>query len=159
MANQIEQLVIKLSETLRARHFKLVTAESCTGGGLTFEITRLAGSSHWFERGFVTYSNLAKIECLGVSEKILRDFGSVSAETARAMAAGALKHSAGNLSVAITGIAGPDGGSSEKPVGLVWIAVAGIDRETKAKKFLFSGDRQMIRESSIKEALSLLLEM
>lgn len=153
----INQLAEKLSEQLKSCGLKLVTAESCTGGGLSYCLTSLAGSSAWFERGFVTYSNLAKVQNLGVFKNTLDNFGSVSEETAREMAEGALKHSDADISVAITGIAGPDGGSKEKPVGTVWIAVAGTDRQTLAKHFLFYGDRQPIRESTIQEALTLLL--
>jgi len=157
MTNQIKQLAEKLSEQLKLQQLKLVTAESCTGGGLSYWLTSIAGSSAWFERGFVTYSNLAKMECLGVSEKTLQTFGSVSEKTALEMAEGALKNSDADVSVAITGIAGPDGGTKEKPVGTVWIAVGGTNQHTVAKHFLFSGDRLQIRESTIEEALALLL--
>lgn len=135
-----------------------VTAESCTGGGISQAMTQLPGSSDWFERGFVTYSNQAKQEMLDVPEKIIKDHGAVSQETAKAMAEGALKQSQSNFSVAVTGIAGPDGGSKEKPVGTVWIAWAGGLLKTRAQCFHFKGDRASVREQTILHALSGLYE-
>ena len=120
----MQHLVEQLSNLLRGRNMKLVTAESCTGGLLAATITHRAGASDVFERGFVTYSNEAKIDELGVSEEIIASHGAVSAETATAMAEGALKNSRANLAVSITGIAGPGGGSDEKPVGLVYFGYA-----------------------------------
>lgn len=157
MADSIEQLANQLGAQLKKRALKLVTAESCTGGGLSYGITSIPGSSEWFERGLITYSNLAKMELLGVLKATLHSYGSVSEQTAREMAMGALKNSAADISVAITGIAGPDGGTLDKPVGTVWIAVAGVGKETEAEQFLFTGDRQKIREKSIEEALKKLL--
>jgi nicotinamide-nucleotide amidase len=154
----LEQLCIQLGDELKKRQWKLVTAESCTGGGLSYWITSIAGSSNWFERGFVTYSNSAKEECLGISSKTINHFGAVSEQTAREMAEGALHFSKANISAAITGIAGPDGGTPDKPVGTVWIACANIQSGTDAKKFLFEGNRQIIREKSIKAALEFILE-
>lgn len=152
-----EKLIIDLSKKLSDKKWKLVTAESCTGGGLSFALTNLAGSSNWFERGFVTYSNNAKEECLGVNPKTLETFGAVSEETAREMAEGALKHGKAEISIAITGIAGPNGGSKEKPVGTVWFGVATINAPTKTFLNIFSGDRLHIREQAIQTALQHIL--
>ena len=153
MAKSIEKQVIALSKQLLAREWKLVTAESCTGGGLAYHLTNVPGSSDWFERGFVTYSNAAKEEMLGVRSATLKTFGAVSEETAREMAAGALKNSAAQCSVAITGIAGPLGGSAEKPVGTVWFAWGFPTETILAERRLFSGDRGEIREQAIRVAL------
>jgi len=153
----LEQLALKVSETLKNSGARLVTAESCTGGGLSYLITSIAGCSLWFDRGFVTYSNSAKETCLGVGKKTLAEFGAVSEETVRAMAEGALRLSEADISIAITGIAGPDGGTQEKPVGTVWIASSRAGRGTRAEKYLFSGDRASVREQSIRAALELIL--
>ena len=153
MSSNIEQLANEVGQLLKKYNYKLATAESCTGGGLSYFITNISGSSAWFERGFVTYSNTAKIEMLGVKENTLSQFGAVSNETAREMAEGALRKSETHISAAITGIAGPLGGAAEKPVGTVWIALAGIERNTEANKFIFSGDRQSIREQAILKTL------
>src|SRR3990167_5136864 len=113
----LEPLAKELGTTLKPRGLLLATAESCTGGGLSYWITSVPGSSDWYERGFVTYSNAAKIEMLGVRSATLEKFGAVSEEIAREMALGALAHSKANVSIAVTGIAGPDGGTPDKPVG------------------------------------------
>ena len=157
MISTIEQLVIQLAETLKKQQLKIVTAESCTGGGLAYWMTSVPKSSEWFERGFVTYSNLAKEELLGVRPDTLLQFGAVSQQTAAEMAEGALRYSEAQVSVAITGIAGPDGGTTDKPVGTVWIACAGIKRDIKIVKNSFAGERQAIREQSIQVALEILL--
>ena len=159
MIDEIKQLVIELGQALKRVEWKCVTAESCTGGGLAYWITAVPGSSDWFDRGFITYSNLSKQELVGVSADTLDRYGAVSAETAREMAEGALQRSQAQVSVAITGIAGPDGGSKDKPVGTVWIAVAGIDSETKAIHSVFSGDRQQIRLQSMAVALQALMPL
>lgn len=147
-----------LGLALKKRQWKLVTAESCTGGGLAYYLTSLPGSSDWFERGVVTYSNLSKQELLGVKAGTLEKFGAVSAETAREMAAGALRQSAAQISLAITGVAGPDGGSPQKPVGTVWFGWKIDSAETEAKKVLFSGNRTEIREQAIQVAIKQLLD-
>lgn len=157
MNQDIDKITQELSQMLKSKGFKLVTAESCTGGGLSYYLTNLPGSSNWFERGFVTYSNSAKEECLGVNPEILTQFGAVSDETAKAMAEGALRHAQAEVSVAITGIAGPDGGSKDKPVGTVWIACAGISKKTLSQMNVFSGNRLNIREQSIEQAIKNLL--
>lgn len=156
---KIESLTIKLGKQLQQHQWTCVTAESCTGGGLSYWITAVPGSSTWFERGLVTYSNKAKQELLGVNAATLTKFGAVSAETAQEMAMGALQHSPAQISVAITGIAGPDGGTVEKPVGTIWIASAIKQGEIITRKHLFQGDRGAIREQSIIAALELLLTL
>jgi nicotinamide-nucleotide amidase len=153
MIDTLKSLVIKTADELKTRNLSLATAESCTGGGLSYWLTSVPGSSDWFERGFVTYSNVAKTDMLDVSMQTLNDFGAVSEETARTMAEGALRHSAADLSIAITGIAGPDGGSIEKPVGTVWIAWAGKNFNTIAQLYVFTGDRQAIRIAAMVQAL------
>lgn len=152
MTSKIILLVEELGNALMKRQWQCVTAESCTGGGLAYWLTSIPGSSAWFERGFVTYSNHAKEELLGVSSATLTNFGAVSRETAQEMARGALQNSRAHISVAITGIAGPDGGTVEKPVGLVWIATATQD-QVHAESYVFQGDRWSIREQSILAAL------
>ncbi len=154
----INQLALTLSHQLKKRGWKLVTAESCTGGGLAYFITEIPGSSDWFERGFVTYSNAAKKELLGVRAETLDQYGAVSQQTAHEMAEGALKHSDAQISIAITGIAGPTGGSLEKPVGMVWFGFAGIEMATVTEVQHFAGDRHAVRERSIQFALERLIK-
>lgn len=155
----MQQQVTELSKKLKSREWKITTVESCTGGGLAYALTEISGSSEWFERGFVTYSNLAKQEMVGVSLATLNSFGAVSAETAREMAEGALRFSQAQISVAITGIAGPTGGTPDKPIGTVHFAWAGINFETIVKKVLLTGTRTDIREKSIEIALEGLLQI
>jgi len=144
----------------RARGLKVATAESCTGGLVAGALTDIAGSSDVVDCGFVTYSNEAKQKMLGVPAAILRRYGAVSAETASAMAAGALKNSRADLAVAITGIAGPGGGSREKPVGLVHFAAASrAGRNLACKKLFGKIGRRRVRERSVAEALKLLQEL
>jgi nicotinamide-nucleotide amidase len=159
--NNTEDLLVALAarvgEAALARGAMIATAESCTGGLVAGAITAIAGSSAWFERGFVTYSNLAKEEDLGVSPSILARFGAVSEETAKAMAEGALRGGAAKWSVAVTGIAGPDGGSTDKPVGTVWFAWAGPGH-LEALGRRFDGDRRAVREASVRVALEGLID-
>lgn len=155
----IENLAEKVGEILKQHSLKLATAESCTGGGLAYAITNIAGSSAWFERGFVTYSNEAKMEMLGVKAATIKKHGAVSEQIAREMAEGALKNSNADISIAITGIAGPEGGTHDKPVGTVWIAWAGLGKKIKTSVEIFSGDRQAVRARSIEKALDEVLEM
>jgi nicotinamide-nucleotide amidase len=122
------------------------------------KLTDLAGSSDWFERGFVTYSNQAKNEMLAVPASVIEDYGAVSEPVAAAMAIGALRHSHADFSVAVTGVAGPAGGSEEKPVGTVWIAVASAD-EVIANRFQFNGDREAVREATLVAALEALIDL
>ncbi len=146
------QLVGRLAALLSDRNLKICTAESCTGGLIAKSFTDLAGSSIWFERGFVTYSNAAKTEMLDVPESLIEDYGAVSEVVAGAMASGALQHSAADLAIAVTGVAGPDGGSKEKPVGTVWIAHASKE-QLIAKKYLFPGDRDAIRQATLRQVI------
>ncbi len=146
-------LLAALAETLKQFNLKLAVAESCTGGMLSSLLTSIPGSSGWYDRGFVTYTNQAKHEMLGVPQHILDTFGAVSEASARAMAEGAIQHSDAEVSVAITGIAGPTGGTPDKPVGTVWIAWAGARAPTHAVCFTFSGNRENIRKATVHEAL------
>lgn len=152
-----DQLVQQLAEKLLTNKLKLVTAESCTGGGLSAALTNIPGSSTWFERGFVTYSNEAKIELLGVKKSTLEKDGAVSAKCAIEMAVGGLENSKADICISITGIAGPDGGTKDKPVGTVFIGIA-YDSHTSPFAFLFHGDRNSIREQTIVAALKMLIK-
>lgn len=140
------------------QNLKIATAESCTGGLIAGCLTAVAGSSAVFERGFNTYSNPAKIEMLGVSEEILANHGAVSPEVAVAMAEGALNHAPVNLTVSVTGIAGPGGGAPDKPVGTVHLAAAYKDHETLCRHEIFPGDREAVRQATVKSALELMLK-
>ncbi len=137
--------------------WKLATAESCTGGLIAAACTDLAGSSNWFERGFVTYSNEAKTELLGVDAAVIAQLGAVSQAVAQAMAQGALAHSRAQVAVAVTGVAGPGGGSAEKPVGTVWFGWATPTGVT-TQVIHFAGDRAQIRAATVRHALQGLLE-
>src|SRR3954470_22191401 len=145
-----------LAQVLRERGLLLVTAESCTGGLIAAACTSIAGSSDWFERGIVSYSNEAKTELLGVPAALLQAHGAVSAEVARAMAEGALAHSRAELAAAITGIAGPGGGTPSKPVGLVFLATARRHGATLHERQVFPGARSAVRAASLERALELL---
>ncbi|MDR3492837.1 MAG: CinA family protein [Gammaproteobacteria bacterium] len=155
----LDQLALEVGNHLKKHSLILTTAESCTGGGVAYHITDIPGSSTWFDRGFVTYSNSAKIQMLSVPSSTLDTYGAVSEETARAMAEGALQHSNADVSVAITGIAGPDGGTTDKPVGTVWFAWAYKNKPTLAVLKNFSGNREEIRKKSIEVALRGILEI
>jgi len=151
-----ESHVFELGEQLRHRAQRLVTAESCTGGLIAAACTAVAGSSDWFERGFVTYSNLAKTQMLGVPEASIEAHGAVSEAVALAMVQGALRHASAQWAVAVTGIAGPGGAVTGKPVGTVWVAWAAEDR-TWAEHFLLPGDRGQVRAATVQRALQGLL--
>ena len=153
-----EHLVARLGEALRARGARLVTAESCTGGLLAAACTSVAGSSDWFERGFVTYSNAAKSELLGVPPALIERHGAVSAEVAAAMAEGALRAAHAELALAVTGIAGPGGAVPGKPVGTVWFGLAAAGRATRTEPLRFDGDRAAVRGQAVRHALERLLE-
>ncbi len=155
--NSLDKLAEQLGNSLLARGELLTAAESCTGGWLAQSVTAIAGSSAWFDRGFVTYSNAAKMDMLGVPETTLARHGAVSEPTARAMAQGALAHSLADWSVAITGVAGPSGGSPDKPVGTVCFAWAQKDAGCEAQTCHFSGDRAAVRQQSVAHALKGLL--
>ena len=150
--------VERLADALRARGWRLAAAESCTGGLIAAACTSVAGSSDWFERGFVTYSNAAKAESLGVDPALIAAHGAVSEPVARAMAEGALAHSRADLAVAVTGIAGPGGGSADKPVGTVWLALARHGAATLAERLQLPGDRTAVRERTVERALDGLIE-
>ena len=152
----IPHLVEQLATALTQRGQMMATAESCTGGLIAAACTELSGSSEWFERGFVTYSNAAKTALLGVPEALIAEHGAVSEPVARAMAAGALLNSRAQLSVAVTGVAGPTGGSADKPVGTVWLAWATPTGVT-AERDRFPGDRAAVRHATVVKALAGLL--
>jgi nicotinamide-nucleotide amidase len=154
MVTEIEKIAMRVSHLLTKKKINLVTAESCTGGFVAQILTSIPGSSAWFERGFVTYSNAAKQEMLGVPASLIQQYGAVSEQVAQAMAAGALKHSQANVSLAITGIAGPDGGSVEKPVGLVWFGWQAEGLKQVTQHCHFMGDRTSIREQAVCYSLS-----
>jgi nicotinamide-nucleotide amidase len=153
----MEALAKKLGERLQAAGATLVTAESCTGGWAAQVVTSVAGSSSWFERGFVTYSNAAKRELLGVREATLKAHGAVSEETAREMAQGALSRGKGSVALAVTGVAGPGGGSPGKPVGTVCFAWASA-RSVRSETRRFPGDRESVRRQSVVHALEGVLQ-
>ena len=148
----------RLGRALLDRRWTVATAESCTGGLIAGAITGVAGSSAWFERGFVTYSNEAKIEMLGVSAQTLDAHGAVSEATVREMVAGALRSSGATLVVAVTGIAGPAGGTATKPVGLVWLAWGRRGGPVETRSEHFAGDRTAIRAATVELALEGLIE-
>jgi nicotinamide-nucleotide amidase len=156
-AATVEPLIAQLAAALLARGATMVSAESCTGGLIAAACTALAGSSRWFERGVVTYSNAAKAELLAVPAALIAEHGAVSEPVARAMAAGALGHSPAHFSVAVTGIAGPDGGTLAKPVGTVWIATGARGAAPEATLLHAAGDRGSVRAQSVARALELLL--
>lgn len=143
-----------VAKALQGKRALLVTAESCTGGWAAQVVTSAAGSSDWFERGFVTYSNESKMELLGVKRETLERCGAVSEETAREMARGALARSRGTLALAITGVAGPGGGSEAKPVGTVCFAWASRGGDVRSETRLFAGDREAVRRQSVEHALA-----
>ena len=152
----IPDTVEQLASALKARHQMMATAESCTGGLIAGACTEISGSSDWFERGFVTYSNAAKSELLGIPAALIEEHGAVSEPVARAMAAGAVVNAHAHWSVAVTGIAGPTGGSAEKPVGTVWFGWAtpmGVFTERQH----FGGDRAAVRQATVAHALAGLL--
>ena len=154
--NQV--LVDRLAGELLNRSARLTTAESCTGGWIAKTLTDMQGSSAWFEYGFVSYGNNAKQDLLSVPADTLEAHGAVSQETAEAMAQGALAAATADYSVAVTGIAGPDGGTVEKPVGTVWIAWAGPKHRVASCCHRFEGDRDMVRRQTVSAALTGLLE-
>ena len=149
----VTPLLLPLADALRARSWRLATAESCTGGLIAAVCTALAGSSDWFERGFVTYSNAAKSEQLGVDAALIAAHGAVSAEVVCAMVAGALAHSPADLAVAVTGIAGPGGAVPGKPVGTVWLAVMQRGGRAQVQHLQLAGDRDSVRAQTCVQAL------
>lgn len=155
--SELEKLAERVGLALLERGEWLAAAESCTGGWVAQVLTAIAGSSAWFDRGFVTYSNAAKVDMLAVPETTLERHGAVSEATARAMAQGALQHSRADWSLAITGIAGPSGGTPDKPVGTVCFAWASRDGGCEAQTCRFEGDRAAVREQSVAHVLNGLL--
>lgn len=153
MNDEIIQLAQLLGNTLSAKGWQISCAESCTGGGVGYAITSVSGSSAWFKKGFITYSNEAKQEMLGVSELTLNQHGAVSAVTVEEMAAGAAKHANANVAIAISGIAGPEGGTPDKPIGTVWFGFF-INGLIISQKQLIDGDRQAVRIKAIEFALA-----
>jgi nicotinamide-nucleotide amidase len=153
MDNELFEIAQQLGQLLRLKEKKIATAESCTGGWIAQVITEVSGSSAWFDRGFVTYSNPAKIQMLRVNLETLDKFGAVSAQTATEMVNGALANSDADCAIAVTGIAGPDGGTAEKPVGTVFIAWAYKNRDIKVVKKKLTGSRYQIRRQTVKIAL------
>ena len=147
----------QLGGILCKKNAKLTTAESCTGGGISEAITAVSGSSEWFEFGFVTYSNGAKQQLLGVSKETLAKYGAVSEQVVKQMAQGAIRQSQADYAIAVSGIAGPDGGTKDKPVGTVWVCWQ-TPTESWAQKFMLSGDRQAVRTAAIKKSLQQLLQ-
>jgi nicotinamide-nucleotide amidase len=153
-----EALCAQLADRLQARGWMLATAESCTGGMIAAACTDLSGSSNWFERGFVTYSDAAKTELLGVDPALIAQHGAVSEVVARAMAFGAVRHAHAQVSVSVTGVAGPTGGSPQKPVGTVWFGFQ-VDGQLTSEMRRFDGDRAAVRSATVQHALQRLLEL
>ena len=153
-----EELLNKVSTNLKKQKFTIATAESCTGGLLSHILTNISGSSDYFDRGIVSYSNKSKIQLLGVPENLLKKYGAVSEQVAKAMAEGFRTKSYVDIGISTTGIAGPTGGTKEKPVGLVYVAISTPDK-TIVKKFQFSGDRLQNKESTCNAALQMLLDI
>ena len=155
----MEVLAAQVGAALKAHGLLLATAESCTGGGVAQAITEVSGSSAWFERGFVTYSNLSKQQMLGVSAATLLQYGAVSEATVREMVSGALAHSAAQLAVAVSGIAGPGGGTADKPVGTIWFAWGAAHGACFSRRHQLSGDRGHVRAQAVAIALQGVLEL
>jgi nicotinamide-nucleotide amidase len=153
MDNELFELAQQLGRLLKSKEKRIATAESCTGGWISQMITEVPGSSEWFDRGFVTYSNAAKVQMLGVNPETLDKSGAVSAQTVTEMVNGALAHSDADCAIAVTGIAGPSGGSAEKPVGIVFIAWAYKNHDIKIVQTKLTGSRHQIRRQTVKIAL------
>jgi nicotinamide-nucleotide amidase len=151
-------LAARAGAALHRVGWRLTLAESCTGGWVAKSITDIAGSSAWFERGFVTYSNAAKEQLLGVSPALLAEQGAVSAGVVEAMARGALEASPADLALAISGIAGPDGGTADKPVGLVWFAIAARGGHLRSQSYVFQGNRDAVRHAAVAQSLAMIVE-
>lgn len=155
----MDNLAAQVGNLLKSHGLMLATAESCTGGGVAQAVTEVAGSSAWFERGFVTYSNLSKQQMLGVRETTLTQHGAVSEAVVREMVAGALANSGAQVALAVSGIAGPDGGTADKPVGTVWFAWGLIGGQTHAQRYKLSGNRAEIRGQAVRIALQGVLNL
>lgn len=153
---QLKQLSAIIGQRLLQRQATVTTAESCTGGWIAKVFTDIAGSSAWFERAFITYSNDAKQQMVGVADNSLRQWGAVSEQVVKEMAEGALKAANASFAIAVSGIAGPDGGTAEKPVGTVWFGFAAAGSETVTKRYIFQGDREAVRRQTVAMALQVL---
>ncbi|MCC2616649.1 CinA family protein [Aestuariibacter halophilus] len=158
MRDSILSLAAQLGEQLVARDWHVSTAESCTGGGIAYAITSTAGSSGWFNEGFVTYSNDAKMALLGVPQKTLEEHGAVSRQTVEKMVQGLAQRTGAQANVVVSGIAGPDGGSETKPVGTVWFGFL-VDGVVRTEERRFFGDRAQVRDSAIEYSLQKLLQL
>ncbi|HUN39727.1 MAG TPA: CinA family protein [Acetobacteraceae bacterium] len=156
LSSAILETAAALLDACRERGIRLATAESCTGGLIAAALTAIAGSSDVVDCGFITYSNDAKTELVGVPPDTIARHGAVSEDVARAMAAGALAHSRANIAVSVTGLAGPGGGSFEKPVGMVWFGLAQRDRSVAAERQIFPGDRAAVRAAAVAHALAMI---
>jgi nicotinamide-nucleotide amidase len=155
----IDELSLELAACLREQQLTITTAESCTGGGIAQAITDVPGSSQWFSHGFVTYSNTAKQQLINVPPSLIQNHGAVSQEVVEAMAAGALNIASSDLAIAVSGVAGPGGGTPKKPVGTVWIAWLRQNQPVTSQIFLFSGDRKNIRNQALVESFRGLLKL
>lgn len=155
----MERVSVEVGDALMRKGYLLATAESCTGGWVGQVLTSIPGSSAWYERGFITYSDIAKREMLGVNPDILKAYGAVSVETAREMVLGAIRHSRADIALSITGIAGPGGGSAEKPVGLVCFGWALRTGKTSSAIRMFTGDREAVRRQAVAASLEGLIEI
>ena len=158
MEKETTELARQLGQVLKEKKMKIVTAESCTGGGIAQAITEISGSSAWFDRGFVTYSNISKVQMIQINQKTLDRYGAVSKEVAIEMVKGALINSDADLAVSVTGIAGPTGGTDEKPIGTVFIAVKKIEKKENCLSHVFLGNRMQIRQHAVQYALELCME-
>ncbi len=157
--DDITAIAQKMGRACKRRKVMVATAESCTGGGVAAAITRISGSANWFDRGFVTYHNDAKKQMLGVKQRTLKQHGAVSEEVAREMAAGALRESQADVSVAVTGIAGPTGAAPGKPVGTVWFAWAAKGEPVQSSCLRFKGDRHEVRRQAVAMALQGIVDL
>lgn len=155
---QLQQLSHRIGEQLKRRQATVTAAESCTGGWIAKVFTDISGSSAWFERGFVTYSNEAKQQMVGVQDTTLQQHGAVSEQTVREMATGAAKAASAEYAIAVSGIAGPEGGTPDKTVGTVWFAIVGPEGRVLAQRQIFAGDRDAVRRQSVAWALQTLLD-
>lgn len=158
MDKEKTRLAHQLAQALTAKRLRIVTAESCTGGGIAQAMTDIPGSSNWFDRGIISYSHQAKIQMLQVKQQTLDQYGAVSAETAIEMVNGALANSQVEIAVSVTGIAGPSGNSTHKPIGLVYIATKNKGNQANCTQYFFSGNREQIRQQTIQSALELCIK-
>ncbi len=157
--NHLNRLATDVGKLAKQRGYKIATVESCTGGWLGKALTEIVGSSEWYEGGFITYSNASKMQLVQVDEAVIQESGAVSESAAIAMANGALKNTQADVAVGITGIAGPGGGTIEKPVGTVWFAWVIRDKSSKTDQHVFGGNRVVVREQSVARALSGLISL